>query len=180
MRAPTRATLALGLAVAGHGLVLVGFFQPWVAGQFGARERLTGLDLVRITDGLIDHGLAGDALTLPITRVLLLAVPVAAANALLLLSLGRLQLIPRAHARHLALLLTLPVALVVLATHGLLLVSSGDESVIDGPAFGIFVATAGALLAVASWLGELPALQRRPEATAHPSLPASDGTVSEA
>lgn len=148
---PRRRTLATGGAALGHGLIFVGFLQPWVAGQFGARDRLSGLDLARLTDGLIDHGVAGDALSLPITRALLFALPLAAANALLLLALGRLGLLPSAHARHLALLLALPAAAIALAATALLLVAATEDGVVDGPAFGLLLVAAGAALAVAAW-----------------------------
>jgi hypothetical protein len=173
--AARRALVAAGLAALGHGLVIAGFLQPWVAGQFGARDRLSGLDLVRITDGLIDHGLAGDALTLPITRVLLLGVPVAAANALLLLALGRIGLIQRQHARHLAALLALPAAAVVLAAHALLILAAADGGIVDGPAYGLFVATGGAILAASSWL-----LERGSATGERASDGRPDGAVSEA
>lgn len=152
MAAPDRTNVATAAAALGHGMVFVGFLQPWVAGQFGARDRLSGLDLARITDGLIDYGLAGEALTLPITRFVLFALPVAAANALLLLALGWLGLLAPAHARHLGLALAVPVALVAFTAHGLLLLSATvDNGVVEGPAFGLFVMTAGALIAAASW-----------------------------
>ena len=144
--------MATAAAAVGHGMVFVGFLQPWVAGQFGARDRLSGLDLARITDGLIDYGLAGEALTLPITRFVLFALPIAAANALLLLALGSLGLIAPMHARHLAFALAVVVALVALLTHALLLLAAAEGGVVDGPAFGIFVMTAGALIAGAAWL----------------------------
>jgi hypothetical protein len=159
MASARRASLAGGIAAVGHGMMFAGFLQPWVAGQFGARDRLSGLDLVRITDGLIDHGLAGDALTLPITRVLLFAIPVAAANGLLLLALAWAGLIERAHARHLASALAIPTALVVVTAHILLILAARGDTVIDGPAFGLLVTTAGALLAVGSWW-----IERRPAA----------------
>jgi hypothetical protein len=150
--APDRTNVATAAAALGHGMVFVGFLQPWVSGQFGARDRLSGLDLARITDGLIDYGLSGEALTLPITRFVLFALPVAAANALLLLALGRLGLIAPAHARHVALALAVFVALVTLVAHALLLLATADDGVVEGPAFGIFVMTAGALIAVGAWL----------------------------
>ena len=152
-----RASIAGLTAGVGHGMVFFGFLQPWVAGQFGARDRLSGLDLVRITDGLIDHGLAGDVLTLPVTRVLLFAVPIAAANALLLLVLARVGIMERAHARHLVSALALPTAFVVIVAHVLLVLAARGDSVIDGPAFGLLVTTAGALLAAGSW-----SIERRP------------------
>jgi hypothetical protein len=169
-----RASIAGGIAGVGHGLVFVGFLQPWVAGQFGARDRLSGLDLVRITDGLIDHGLASDVLTLPITRVLLFAVPVAAANALLLLVLARVGLMERAHARHLVSALALPTAFVVIVAHALLILAARGDSVIDGPAFGLIVTTAGALLAAGSW-----AIERGPSPVAAPPIGAPASSAAE-
>jgi hypothetical protein len=150
--APDRANVATAAAALGHGMVFVGFLQPWVAGQFGARDHLSGLDLARITDGLIDYGLAGEAFTLPITRFVLFALPVAAANALLLLALGWLGLIAPTHTRHVALTLAVPVALVALVAHALILIAATENRVVDGPAFGIFVMTAGALIACGAGL----------------------------
>ena len=167
-----RASLAGGVAALGHGMVFVGFLQPWVAGQFGARDRLSGLDLARVTDGLIDHGLAGDALALPITRVLLFAVPIAAANALVLLALARTGVIGRSHARRLALALAVPGALVALVAHVLLMLAATTENgVVNGPAFGLFVVTAGAAIATgASLLERTPG---RPQPPRSPEAPAS-------
>lgn len=164
-----RAALAAGLAAVGHGMVFVGFLQPWVAGQFGARDRLSGLDLARLTDGLIDHGLASDALALPITRLLLFAVPVVAANAVLLLALSRGGLIERAHARHLASALAIPTAIVVIVAHALLILAARGDSVIDGPAFGLMVTTVGAMLALGSWWIE----RQSPLAAAQPEVAGS-------
>ena len=142
---------ATGIAAVGHGLVFLGFLQPWVAGQFGARERLSGLDLVRLTDGMIGYGLAGDALALPITRIALIAVPVAAANALLLLGLGYIGLIKQRHAHHLALALTIPAAAITVISLTLLLITAREGGIIDGPAFGLFIMAVGASLAIGAW-----------------------------
>ena len=140
-----------GLAVAGHGLVFVGFLQPWIAGQFGSRDRLSGLDLARLTDSLIEHGLAGEALTLPVTRVLLTSIPLAAANALLLLTLGRVQLLPTNLTRQFTLVLALPAIAVSALVLPLAVVAAADGSVIDGPGFGLFLMLGGAAMAIAAW-----------------------------
>ena len=154
MWAPRRGTVGTGLAAVGHGLMFAGFLQPWVAGQFGARDRLSGLDLARFTDGLIDHGLAGETLTLPVTRALLFAIPVIAANALLILALAHGGLIERSHARHLILALTVPVTLIAGVAFGLLLVTALEGGIVDGPAYGLGVVLLGAVLAITSWLIE--------------------------
>lgn len=179
MRSVRRSTLATGMAVLGHGMVFVGFLQPWVAGQFGARERLSGLDLARVTDGLIDHGLAGDALTLPLTRVLLFGLPVIAANALLLLALGRARILERSHARHLAFALAIPAALVAVVALVLLVLTATGDGVVDGPAFGILLVAAGALLAVGAWLLEFR-LDRERSPIPSEVATAADSAVSEA
>jgi hypothetical protein len=175
-----RSTLGTGIAALGHGLVFIGFLQPWAAGQFGARDRLSGLDLARVTDGLIDHGLAGDALTLPVTRLLLFGLPVVAANALLILALAQFGLLERQHARHIAVLLAIPALLIAGAALVLLLLTAAGDGVVDGPAFGIVLVAAGALLAGAAWLIERPPRA----ASAAPSLEAAtashDCAVSEA
>lgn len=175
-----RSAIANGVAALGHGLVFVGFLQPWVAGQFGARERLSGLDLARVTDGLIDHGLAGEALTLPITRLVLFALPVIAANALLLLTLAQVGVIERSHARHLAFALAIPAVLVAALALVLLVLTASGDGVVDGPAFGLLLVAAGALLAAGSWFLEYR--PRRSPAPAHIEVvpEVADGAVSEA
>lgn len=40
------------LASAAHLSLLVGFFLPWVVGPFGARDSLSGLDVVRVAETL--------------------------------------------------------------------------------------------------------------------------------
>lgn len=158
-----RARLGTGIAALGHGLVFIGFLQPWVAGQFGARDRLSGLDLARVTDGLIDHGLAGDALTLPVTRVLLFGLPVVAANALLILTLAHAGLLNRHHARHLAGALAVPAFLVAAIALLLLILTAVGDGVVDGPAFGVVLVATGALLAIGAWFLEFhPSFSRAP------------------
>jgi hypothetical protein len=180
MRSVRHSALGTGVAAAGHSLVFIGFLQPWVAGQFGARDRLSGLDLARVTDGLIDHGLAGDALTLPVTRVLLFGLPVVAANALLLLALAHGGLLDRRHARHLAGALAIPAFLVAAIALVLLVLTAAGDSVVDGPAFGVVLVAAGALLAIGVWLLELrPTLAAAP-AGAEAAPPGSDPAATEA
>ncbi len=174
-----RATVASALSALGHGMIFVGFLQPWVAGQFGARDRLSGLDLARVTDGLIDHGLAGDALTLPVTRVLLFAVPVIAANALLMLVLGHVRILERTHARHVAFALAIPAALIALIALALLGLTASSDGVVDGPAFGVLLVAAGALLATGAWLLEYRPSRRRTPAPIESPPTAADGAASE-
>ena len=142
--------LATGAAALGHGLALTGFLLPWVVGQFGVRQQLSGLDLTRLAGSLISQGLAGEILALPIARVALLLVPLAAANALVLLALIRIRLLPPRTAQRLAFWFAVPIALVSFAGLALVLVSVGDGSVIAGPGLGLPLAIAGSLLALAS------------------------------
>lgn len=140
------------LAATGHVVVLVGFVLPWVAGEFGARSELSGLALARLADGLATSGATGDALTMPVARIVLLLVPLAAANALLLMALARLGVIRRDTARRGAMVLAM--LMTVTGATALVLLSLGtrESTIIAGPALGLYVTMAGAGMASLSSL----------------------------
>lgn len=142
-----------GAALLGHGLALAGFLQPWVVGQFGAREQLTGLDLTRLAGDAFSQGIAGDMLTIPVARIVLLVVPLSAANALALLLSIRLGLLPSSVAHRAAAWLAAPIAMVSGVGICLVALSMNDGPILAGPGLGIMLVTGGALLAAASlWL----------------------------
>ena len=138
--------IATRAAALGHGLILAGFFLPWVVGQFGARDQLSGLDLARLAGDAISHGLAADALALPITRVALLLVPLAAVNALLVLAAMYSGALSVPHAQRLAAWLAAPVAAVALIAIALVLISIGDGEILAGPGIGLPLVLLGASL----------------------------------
>ena len=142
--------VAIGAAGVGHGLALVGFIQPWIVGQFGVRDRLSGLDLTRLAGELLTDGLAGEIFALQISRLVLLLVPLAAVNALALLAATRIGALSHHTAHRVAVLLAIPIALVAVASLLLVLVSTGDDSVLDRPDFGLVIVIAGATLALGS------------------------------
>lgn len=142
--ASQQSTAGVGLVAAGHGLVLAGFMLPWVTGDFGAREQFSGLDLARTTSGLIEAGLGNAALRT--VEVVLLAVPILAANALLLLVVSRLGLVSRRVAATAASVMAIG-ALVVTALV-LVLVLSARGEFIRGPGAGLVVALVGGGIAL--------------------------------
>jgi len=150
MAAARSPSLAFGAAAAGHGLALAGFLLPWVVGEFGVRQQLSGLDLARLAGDTLTEGLAGATLALTISRVILLLVPLAAANALALLLAHRLGVLSRPSAQRAAVLLALPVLAIGLT--GLLLVLVSIGGVLSAPGFGLLLVVAGATLALGSSL----------------------------
>ena len=142
--------LATGAAATGHGLALVGFVQPWVVGQFGGRDRLSGLDLTRLAGELLTNGLAGQILALPISRIVLLLVPLAAVAALALLAATRIGVLDHHRAHRIAVLLAVPIALVALVSLLLFLLPISDDSVLNRPDFGLVIVIVGATLTLGS------------------------------
>lgn len=145
-RAPS---IANGAAAVGHGLALVGFLLPWVVGQFGVRQQLSGLDLARLAGDAITEGLAGETLALSISRVVLLLVPLAAANALALLGASHIGAISHGAAHRAAVFLALPVVAIALTGLTLVLLSL-DDGVLGAPGYGLLAVIAGGTLAIAS------------------------------
>jgi len=150
MAAARSPSLAFGAAAAGHGLTLAGFLLPWVVGEFGVRQQLSGLDLARLAGDTLTEGLAGATLALTISRVVLLLVPLAAANALALLLAHQIGVLSRPSAHRAAFLLALPVLAIGLT--GLLLVLVSIGGVISSPGLGLLLVIAGAALASGSSL----------------------------
>ena len=150
MTAARSPRFAFGAAALGHGLALAGFLQPWVVGQFGAREQLSGLDLARLAGGVITHGLAGEILALAVSRFALLLVPLAAANALVLLGAIALGALNHGTAHRASVWLAVPIVLVSLVGLAVVLLSMGDGSVLRRPGIGLLVVILGASLVIAS------------------------------
>jgi hypothetical protein len=138
-----------GAAAAGHGLALLGFALPWVVGQFGVRQQLSGLDLARLAGDAITEGLAGATLALSISRIVLLIIPLAAANALALLAASHVGVLSHRTVHRAAVLLALPVVAIALTGLTLVLLSLGD-GVISAPGYGLLAVIAGGTLAIAS------------------------------
>lgn len=138
------------VAALGHALALVGFAQPWVVGEFGAREQFSGLDLTRVASDLVAQGPAGATLALPISAAVLLLVPLAAANALVLLAAHRGGVLSRTAAHRAAALLALPIAAVAALGLVLVVLSMGEGSLIDRPGVGLPLVVTGAVLALVS------------------------------
>ena len=156
--AETRGALARKVAAAAstqvlislaHLLVAAGFFLPWIGGPFGARETLSGLDLVRVSESAaaVDPAIASGARALAVTAA---AIPgVAAAGLAAAWAAPRFGWRPGLAIRlsiWLA-ILTGVVALIPLVAVTLLARSS---EVVDGPLLGLYMMAAGPLLAIVS------------------------------
>lgn len=149
MTAGRSPSIQFGAAAFGHGLALTGFMLPWIVGEFGVRQQLTGLDLTRLAGDTITDGLAGDTLALPLARLVLLLIPLAAANALVLLVANRVGALSHTVAHRAAVLLAVPIVSIALVGLALVLVSIGD-GVLTGPGFGLVIVIAGGVLVVGS------------------------------
>ncbi len=143
------------LAAAGHLVILAGFALPWATGEFGARSEFSGVALVRLAEGIMETGLADGTFAMPLARLVLILVPLAAANALLLLILARLRALNRDTARRCAVALAVPVGVTALSALTLLVIAARGSMVLDGPALGLYVTIAGAAMAAVSGLRPL-------------------------
>ena len=126
---------------------MTGFFLPWLGGPFGARETLSGLDLVRVSESAaaVDPTIASGARALAFAAA---AIPgTAAAGLAAAWAAPRFGWRPSLAIR-LSTWLAVPTGLVGLVL--LLAVALGARSseVVDGPLLGLYVMAAGLLLAI--------------------------------
>jgi hypothetical protein len=135
------------LISAAHVLIAAGFFLPWLGGPFGARETLSGLDVVRLGESAaaLDPAIASGARVLAFAAA---AIPGTAAA-----GLAAAWAAPRFGWR-LSLAMRLSTWLATATGLGglvvLVAVALGARSSegVDGPLFGLYVMAAGLLLAL--------------------------------
>lgn len=154
----------------GHVLLLTAFILPWVVGDFGARDSFTGVDLARVAsgaagvDGAEWHGISRAA------EVILLAIPLLAANALLLHGLAFVT--PAAHdgARRVARWLAEAQALALLVVVVMLVVASGELTM--RPGVGLVLACIACAVTLApAFLVRTPRVHLRSHALEEASEP---------
>ena len=140
--ASTRALISLA-----HLLAVTGFFLPWLGGPFGARETLSGLDLVRVSESVaaVDPALAANARALGFAAA---AIPGAAAA-----GLAAAWLAPRfgwrpSLAIRLSAWLAVLTGLVGLVLLVAIALGARSSEVVEGPLLGLYVMAAGLLLAI--------------------------------
>lgn len=140
------------LASAAHLALLVGFFMPWVVGPFGARDSLSGLDVVRVAETLAGAYPEAHA------AASALAFATAAVPGLAVAGLALIWITPRLgwqqrSAAGIAAWAAAAVGVAVVALTVLVALAGGDSELIEAPGLGLFLmaaalpAAAGALVA---------------------------------
>ena len=124
-----------------HALLLVAYALPWVSGSFGSREALSVSELARVATPL-GNGTAA--------LLLLAAFPALAADGLVVSLLGGALRLPPRLARSLAVGLAVPGVGFALVAFVLAVRESGGSVFVGGPALGLYLAIAAAMLLAAT------------------------------
>jgi hypothetical protein len=140
------------LASAAHVALLVGFFLPWLVGPYGARDSLSGLDLVRVAETLADAYPEAHAVASALAFATAAVPGLAVAGLALIWITPRLGWQQRA-AAGIAAWVAVAIGVAIVGLTVLVGRAGGHSELIDAPGLGLFLmaaalpVAAGALVA---------------------------------